>query len=148
MQPYRFIKIILVNGVSGDLDILDHFLERGCDMTIQMHVRLDHGHMKYRLLLNGMSVILFDKGFDGQRHSRLAQQLQLLSTQEFTHQGLHSEFGNLFGKRQFWIIDGQFWLFHNDFRPASGLFGPMEHKDIARVRDLALEFLTKPNGIR
>lgn len=69
MQPYRFIKIILVNGVSGDLDILDHFLERGCDMTRQMHVRLDHEHAEYTLLLNGMGVILFDKCFDGQGHS-------------------------------------------------------------------------------
>lgn len=33
VKLYRFIQIVLLNGVSGNLDILDHFLERVCNMT-------------------------------------------------------------------------------------------------------------------
>ena len=98
IKPYRFIKIILVNSVSGNLDVLDHFLERAYNMTGQRRVRLGYEHEIHTLLLNGMSVILLDECFDGRRHGRLAQQLQLLSTQEFAYQSLHSEFRNLLGE--------------------------------------------------
>lgn len=99
IRPYRFVELLLVNRVSGDLNVLDHFFERVRDVARgnSRKARL-LTNQKLKSLLNRVAVVLLHKGFDGGGHGYLAQQLQLLSTQEFTHQGLYSEFRNPFSE--------------------------------------------------